>query len=120
MGVRRVSIPPNWRSRGAPGWESWASCPIRVEGGYSAARLGRHGPQFVEGMEALRHLVYAFYAPDFHFKKFLDKYPGGRDGITNLLTGNAYTYTADGLFRDMDQMLKLQDYQPLRLPGEQV
>ena len=89
-------------------------------GDFSAARLGRHGPRFVEGMESLRHLVYAFYAPDFHFKKFLDKYPGGRDGITNLLTGNAFTYQSDGLFRDMDQMLELQDYRPLRLSGEPV
>ena len=84
-------------------------------GDFSGARLGRHGPRFVEGMEALRHLVYAFYAPDFHFKKFLDKYPEGRDGITNLLTGNAFTYQANGLFRQMDQMLRLEDYRPLSL-----
>jgi flavin-dependent dehydrogenase len=85
---------------------------------FSAKRLGRHGPRFVEGMEALRHLVYAYYTPNFHFKKFLDRYPEGRDGITNLLTGNAFTYSAAGLFRDMDQMLELPDYQPLRLPEE--
>ena len=84
-------------------------------GDFSGRTLGRHGPRFVQGMEALRHLVYAFYAPEFHFKKFLDRFPDGRDGITHLLTGNAFTYDATGLFAEMDQMLPLEDYRPLSL-----
>ncbi|HEY3174273.1 MAG TPA: NAD(P)/FAD-dependent oxidoreductase [Candidatus Polarisedimenticolia bacterium] len=87
-------------------------------GDFSAARLGRHGPRFVEGMEALRRLVYAFYAPDFHFKTFLDRFPDCRDGITNLLSGNVYRVPTDGLYRSMDQVLRIPGYRPLSLSGE--
>lgn len=87
-------------------------------GDFSAARLGRHGPRFVEGMEALRRLVYAFYAPDFHFKAFLERFPECRSGITNLLSGNVYRVPTDGLFRHMDEVLHVPGYRPLRLSGE--
>ena len=85
---------------------------------FSASRLGRHGPRFVAGMEDLRRLVYAFYAPDFHFKSFLDRFPECRDGLTNLLVGNVFKQSSDGLFTKMGQMLDLPDYRPLVLPVE--
>lgn len=82
---------------------------------FSAERLGRHGPRFVEGMEAIRHLVYAFYAPHFHFKAFLDRFPGSRLDLTNVLMGNVFRFDSRGLYRAMDQMLDLKEYRPLRL-----
>ena len=87
-------------------------------GDLSAARLGRHGPRFVAGMESMRRLVYAFYARDFHFKTFLERFPECRDDLTNMLMGNVFRFDPDGLFRSMNQMLDLTDYRPLALTGE--
>ena len=39
-------------------------------GDFSAARLGGHGPRYVEAMESLRKLVYAYY--DRSFDKIRD------------------------------------------------
>ena len=87
-------------------------------GDFSAAVLGRHGPRFVEAMEALRRLVYAFYAPDFSFSQFLARFPECRESLTNLLMGNVFRMSFDGLFHSMDQVLHLPGYRPLRLPQE--
>ncbi|HET9482045.1 MAG TPA: NAD(P)/FAD-dependent oxidoreductase [Candidatus Polarisedimenticolia bacterium] len=85
-------------------------------GDLSAARLGRHGARFVAGMESVRHLVYAYYTRDFHFKKFLERYPECRDGLTHVLSGNVFRVDTDRLYASMDTMLNLQDYRPLSLP----
>ena len=86
-------------------------------GDLSGERLGRHGPRFVEGMEAIRHLVYAFYAREFHFKNFLDRFPEHRDDLTRVLTGDVFKFDTRPLYGAMDQMLHLDGYQPLRLKG---
>ena len=41
-----------------------------------------------QGIENMRKLVYAFYAPDFSFKKVIDKYPEAADEITDCLSGD--------------------------------
>jgi len=87
-----------------------------LAGDFSGARLGRHGPRFVEGMEALRHLVYAFYAPEFHFKHFLERHPQCRRDLTHVLSGNVFRHPTDGLYASMDAMLNLPGYRPLSLP----
>jgi flavin-dependent dehydrogenase len=84
-------------------------------GDFSARRLGAHGPSFVEGMEAIRRLVHAFYQPGFHFKQFLERFPECRDLLTHVLSGNVYRHPVDVLYRSMDQMLRMPGYQPLRL-----
>ena len=84
---------------------------------FSAARLGRHGPRFVAGMEDLRRLVYAYYAPEFHFKAFLDRFPECRAGLTALLVGNVFRQSSEELYAKMAQVLDLPGYTPLSLPG---
>ncbi len=85
-------------------------------GDFSAATLGQHGHRFVKGMEAMRHLVYAFYMPDFHFKKFLERYPECRPDLTDVLVGNVYRKPTDSLYEKMDQVMSLPPgYKPLSL-----
>jgi len=85
-------------------------------GDFSAATLGAHGPRFVAGMEAVRRLVYAFYAPDFSFKKFLGRYPECRDPLVHLLTGNVYRVSVDPLLEALASTgIYPPDYRPLRL-----
>lgn len=76
---------------------------------FSAARLGKFGPQFVEGMSAIRKLVYAFYSEDFSFSKFLEKFPQHRGAIINLLIGNVFRSNFDGTFDDLATMCELPE-----------
>ena len=41
-----------------------------------------------EGVENMRKLVYAFYNPQFSFKKVMDKYPEAAGEITDCLSGD--------------------------------
>ncbi len=85
---------------------------------FSAARLGQHGPRFVQGMEAIRKLVYAFYDPGFSFSRFLKRHPDCREQVVHLLTGNVYRRDINGLSRRIEEEASFADYRPLRLGGE--
>lgn len=82
---------------------------------FSAAHLGRHGAEFLRGMEALRRLVYAYYSPDFNFAAFLREYPECKDDLVNLLIGNVYRKNVDRLLASMDSFCKLPDYTPFEI-----
>jgi hypothetical protein len=41
-----------------------------------------------QGVENMRKLVYAFYNPDFSFKKLIDKHPDAAGMITDCLSGD--------------------------------
>ena len=82
---------------------------------FSAARLGRHGKEFLAGMEAMRKLVYAYYSPDFNFADFLRKYPECKDDLVNLLIGNVYRKNVNGLLESMDRFCELPKYRPFRI-----
>ncbi len=86
------------------------------DGDVSGERLGAFGPAFARGMEEMRKLVYAFYAKDFSFAKFLMRYPEHRKDITNLLVGNVFSESRNGLFTHMAQMCRLPDEAPLHTP----
>jgi len=81
----------------------------------SGARLGRHGEEFVAGVEALRRLVYAYYDDHFNFAQFLRRYPQARVDLVNLLVGNVYRRDCRALIELLDSWAPLQDYRPLRL-----
>ncbi len=83
-------------------------------GDVSAARLGRHGPDFIAGMEALRRLVYAYYDPRFSFARFLKAHPDARGDLVNLHIGNVYRKPCTGILEVMDA--RPPGYLPLRLP----
>lgn len=89
------------------------------ENDFSAASLGRFGRRFIAGMEALRRIVYAFYARDFSFAHFLKRCPQFRQEVIHVLTGNVYRRPVDGLIEALDRELPDDGYRPLALPGEE-
>jgi flavin-dependent dehydrogenase len=89
-------------------------------GDVSAARLGRHGDEFIAGVEALRRLVYAYYDPRFSFARFLKKHPGCREDLVNLLMGNVYRRPSAGILEAMAELSLPAGYEPLRLAAEKA
>ncbi|MDX1999696.1 MAG: NAD(P)/FAD-dependent oxidoreductase [Thermoanaerobaculia bacterium] len=59
-------------------------------GDLSAARLSEPGTRLIEGVEAMRRLVYAFYDPDFSFSMFLKQFPEVRGELIDMLVGNVF------------------------------
>jgi len=78
-------------------------------GEFSAERLGQHGKRYLEGMEAMRKLVYAYYDDRFSFAGFLKKFPDCRDELVHLLVGNVYCHSHDRLFEAMATMCELPE-----------
>ncbi len=86
---------------------------------FSARQLGKHGAEFLRGMEALRRLVYAYYSPDFNFSAFLRKHPECKDDLVDLLIGNVYRRNVDRLLASMDSFCELPEYEPFRMEQSQ-
>jgi flavin-dependent dehydrogenase len=82
---------------------------------FSAAQLGKHGPEFVGGMNSLRKLVYAFYDSGFSFGEFLRRHPDQKESLVHLLIGNVYRQPIDGLLRSMDEYHPLPEYEPIAI-----
>jgi flavin-dependent dehydrogenase len=59
-----------------------------VEGDFSPERFAYYGSYIRAGIENMRKLVYAFYDPNFSFKKVIDKYPEAAGEITDCLSGD--------------------------------
>ena len=76
---------------------------------FSAELLGRFGPDFVAGMEAIRKLVYAFYTKDFSFGRFLQRFPECQQGIVDILSGNVYRTDVTRIFGPMAEMCTLPE-----------
>ena len=76
---------------------------------FAAEALGKFGPEFVTGMEAVRKLVYAFYTKDFSFAEFLKRYPECREGIIDILSGDLYKDGVSRIFEPMSEMCDLPD-----------
>jgi flavin-dependent dehydrogenase len=72
-------------------------------GELSGERLGSFEPELRRGIEGLRKLVYAFYDPDFHFAKFLERYPHCRSQLIDLLMGNVFRKPVDELIQALDE-----------------
>jgi len=82
---------------------------------FSAARLGKHGPKLVKGVDALRKLVYAYYDRDFSIARFLEQFPEQQENLVHLLIGNVYRKPVDGLLQAMDQYQELSAYEPITI-----
>ncbi|HWN96426.1 MAG TPA: NAD(P)/FAD-dependent oxidoreductase [Methylomirabilota bacterium] len=54
----------------------------------SPERFAGYATALRQGIENMRKLVYAFYDPNFSFKKVIDKYPELKDDITDCLSGD--------------------------------
>jgi flavin-dependent dehydrogenase len=55
---------------------------------FSAERFIEYGQTLREGIENMRKLVYAFYDPNFSFRKLTNKYPDMTGPITDCLSGD--------------------------------
>ena len=55
---------------------------------FCPSRFVEYGRLMREGVENMRKLVYAFYEPNFSFKKVIDKYPELSGDITDCLSGD--------------------------------
>jgi len=55
---------------------------------FSAERFTEYGRFMQEGIENMRKLVYAFYDPNFSFRKLTNKYPEMTGPITDCLSGD--------------------------------
>ena len=80
---------------------------------FSAALLGQYGPRYVEGMEAMRQLVYAYYDDEFSFARFLKKFPECRETLVDLLVGNVFRKPVAGMLEKMGTMVDLPDARTL-------
>ncbi len=80
---------------------------------FSAAVLAQYGPRYVDGMEAMRKLVYAYYAEEFSFAKFLKKFPECRESLVDLLVGNVFRKPVDEMLAKMNTMVDLPDARTL-------
>ena len=80
---------------------------------FSEAQLGSFGPAFVEGMEAFRKLVYAFYTKEFSFARFLSEYPEHQGGIVDILSGDVFRKDVTHIFPAMAEMCPLPSEVPL-------
>ena len=74
---------------------------------FSEAQLGSFGPAFVDGMEAFRKLVYAFYTKEFSFARFLSEYPEHQGGIVDILSGDVFRKDVTHIFPAMAKMCPL-------------
>jgi flavin-dependent dehydrogenase len=59
-----------------------------VDGDLSAGRFANYGATIRQGVENMRKLVYAFYNPDFSFRKVIERYPDAAGEITDCLSGD--------------------------------
>jgi flavin-dependent dehydrogenase len=75
----------------------------------SAQSLGAWQPKYIEGLELFRKLVYAFYAPDFSFGKFLMAYPQYRENLIDILIGAVFKPGVGEMFDVMGEVLPLAD-----------
>ena len=80
---------------------------------FSEAKLGSWGQVFVDGMEAFRKLVYAFYTKEFSFARFLTEYPEHLGGIVDILSGDVYRRDVTHIFPDMSKMCYFPPEVPL-------
>jgi flavin-dependent dehydrogenase len=55
---------------------------------FSAERFTEYGRVLREGLENMRKLVYAFYDPNFSFRRLTTKYPDLTGPITDCLSGD--------------------------------
>lgn len=85
-------------------------------GDLSAAQLGHFGQRYLDGMEAIRKLVYAFYDREFSFGEFLAAHPDCREPIVHLLVGNVFRENVDRLFGPLSEACDLPERHP-RLVG---
>ena len=82
---------------------------------FSAERFADYGRVLAEGLENMRKLVYAFYEPDFSFRKLTDKYPELVGDITDCLSGDI-NKDFSRLYKAVAEMVKVPEPLPCGAP----
>src|SRR5436190_4245297 len=82
---------------------------------YSPERFTPYATTLRQGIENMRKLVYAFYEPNFSFKKVIDKYPGLAGDITDCLSGDVNKDFSD-LWTKVREFVPLPDDLPVGQP----
>lgn len=70
-------------------------------GDTSAARLGKWGPGFLQGMDRMRRLVCEYY-DGFSFGGFVKQHPHFKGHLTDLLIGDLFKESVDEVVEPMD------------------
>jgi flavin-dependent dehydrogenase len=86
-----------------------------LERDFSPARFAPYANYMRAGIENMRKLVYAFYNPDFSFKKVMDKYPEAAGEITDCLSGDV-NKDFEPLWRKIREFVPLPENLPLGSP----
>jgi len=82
---------------------------------FSPDRFGGYAHALRQGIENMRKLVYAFYAPEFSFKKVIDRYPEAGGDITDCLSGDV-NKDFSRLWRQISEFVPLPDDLPVGEP----
>jgi flavin-dependent dehydrogenase len=86
-----------------------------LEKDFSPARFERYATYMRTGIENMRKLVYAFYDPNFSFKRVIDKYPEAAGEITDCLSGDV-NKDFTPLWNKIREQVPLPDELPLGQP----
>ena len=84
-------------------------------GDYSPERFAAYGRTMRTSVENMRKLVYAFYNPEFSFKRVIDKYPDAAGEITDCLSGDVGKDFSP-LWRKISEFVPLPDELPVGRP----
>jgi flavin-dependent dehydrogenase len=72
-------------------------------GDFSAAQLGKWGPEMNEGIDRMRRLVCEYYE-GFNFGKFVRNYPELKGKVTDLLIGDLFTEKVDVVWEPLESL----------------
>lgn len=82
---------------------------------FSPERFAAYATFLRQGIENMRKLVYAFYDPNFSFKKVIDKYPELAGDITDCLSGDV-NKDFSNLWMKVREFVALPDELPVGQP----
>lgn len=86
-----------------------------AEQDFSPARFAGYATAMRQGVENMRKLVYAFYAPNFSFKDVIMRYPDAAGEITDCLSGDV-NKDFEPLWRKIREFVPLPDDLPVGNP----
>jgi flavin-dependent dehydrogenase len=86
-----------------------------ASGDLSAARFANYARTLRTGVENMRKLVYAFYHPDFSFRKLTDAYPEAVGEVTDCLSGDV-NKDYSSLWKKISERVPLPEAMPCGEP----
>ncbi len=86
------------------------------KGDTSASQLSKWGDELAGGMTSVRKLIYAFYAKDFSFGRFVRENPTFKKNLVDLLIGNVFYDGVNDIFDPMAKTVALPEAIPLEKP----